>query len=76
MVIQADIQDLIQELGESERYAAALQDACQRHLDDRHQTKEALDLLRLYHHARSISPYVDTCNRSKKRRNNDQSDIT
>ncbi|XP_076459061.1 DNA fragmentation factor subunit alpha-like isoform X2 [Babylonia areolata] len=47
------------ELGESEDYARAIQDACQRHLDERQNTKEAVDLLRLYHESRKISPYVD-----------------
>eukprot|EP00745_Piridium_sociabile_P017424 TRINITY_DN26198_c0_g1_i10.p1 TRINITY_DN26198_c0_g1~~TRINITY_DN26198_c0_g1_i10.p1 ORF type:complete len:209 (+),score=35.98 TRINITY_DN26198_c0_g1_i10:47-673(+) len=48
------------ELKESEEYARAIKEACQRHLDERQRAKEAVDLLRLYHEARKISPYVDS----------------
>lgn len=58
-VLAVDVAELGRELGESEGYAKALQDACQRHLDERQQTVEALDILRLYHKARTESPYVD-----------------
>lgn len=46
-------------LGETETYAKSVQEACQRHLDDRQQTSEALQLLKLYHKAREHSPYVE-----------------
>lgn len=58
-LVDTQVSDLACELGESERYAQSVKDACQRHLDDRQNTKEAVDLLRLYHHARKVSPYVD-----------------
>ena len=58
MDLKAD--DLAHELSESDRYASAVRDACQRHLDERQKTKEAVDLLRLYHEARKVSPYVDS----------------
>ncbi|XP_070186579.1 DNA fragmentation factor subunit alpha-like isoform X2 [Littorina saxatilis] len=66
--------DLARELGETERYAHAVQDACQRHLDERQHTKEAVDLLRLYHEARKVSPYVDAPDggAGKKRRHSPQ----
>ncbi|KAL8587697.1 hypothetical protein ACOMHN_020915 [Nucella lapillus] len=65
---------LAHELGESDRYANAIRDACQRHLDERQHTKEAVDLLRLYHQARKVSPYVDTGDgpSSRKRPHNPQ----
>lgn len=46
-------------LGETPTYAASVQEACQRHLDERSQTSEAMDLLKLYHRAREHSPLVD-----------------
>lgn len=55
-------------LGETETYAGAVQEACQRHLDERLQTSEAMELLKLYHKAREHSPYVegeDTAKRQK-----------
>ncbi|KAK7507662.1 hypothetical protein BaRGS_00001597 [Batillaria attramentaria] len=76
MVLAVDVSDLAHELGESSGYAKALQDACQRHLDERQQTAEALDLLRLYHRARTESTYVEPESGagSKKRRHSpDQS---
>ena len=68
--MDVSVTELARELGESERYAQAVQDACQRHLDERQRTKEAVDLLHLYHEARKVSPYVDTDDgsSSKKRR--------
>lgn len=69
-LVDVSLAELAHELGESERYSQAVQDACQRHLDERQHTKEAVDLLRLYHEARKVSPYVDTEDSSsgKKRR--------
>lgn len=61
----ADIASLVQD---SEHYAKSLQESCQRHLDDRQQTSEALDLLRLYHSARQNSPYIGDESGSKKRK--------
>ena len=55
-------------LGETETYAWAVQEAFQRHLDERLQTSEAMELLKLYHKAREHSPYVegeDTAKRQK-----------
>ena len=47
----ADVPSLAQHLGESERFARSLQEACQRHLDERAQTTETAGLLKLYHRA-------------------------
>lgn len=73
-LVDVEVAELARELGESERYAQAIQDACQRHLDERQQTKEAVDLLHLYHKARKVSPYVDTDDSTgKKRRHSPES---
>lgn len=53
-------------LGETETYARSVKEACQRHLDERNQTSEALDLLKLYHKAREYSPYVEGETNTKK----------
>jgi len=45
-------------LQDTENYAKTVQDACQRHLDERSQTTEALNLLQLYHNARKKSPFI------------------
>ena len=45
-------------LGDTEAYAKAVQEACQRHLDEREQASEAMGLLKLYQKAREHSPYV------------------
>lgn len=55
-------------LGETETYAKSVQEACQRHLDERTQTTEAMELLKLYHKAREHSPYVDGSDDSKRAR--------
>ena len=51
--------NLAQLLGDTETYAKVVQEACQRHLDERQQTTEALELLKLYHKAREHSLYVE-----------------
>ncbi|XP_052821245.1 DNA fragmentation factor subunit alpha-like isoform X2 [Mya arenaria] len=55
-------------LGETETYAQSVQEACQRHLDERHQTTEAMELLKLYHKAREHSPYVEGEDNSKRQK--------
>ncbi|PVD35311.1 hypothetical protein C0Q70_02271 [Pomacea canaliculata] len=71
VLAEADTTELAQDLGESIVYAQSLQEACQRHLDDRVQTREAIDLLRLYSKAHSISPYVETESSKKRRHSRD-----
>ncbi|ESO88849.1 hypothetical protein LOTGIDRAFT_234417 [Lottia gigantea] len=58
-IISADSNDLCHLLQETECYVKALQEACQRHLDERQLSTEAIDLLRLYHQSRKNSPYVE-----------------
>ncbi|KAK3106261.1 hypothetical protein FSP39_016255 [Pinctada imbricata] len=53
-------------LHDTETYARAVQEACQRHLDDRNQTSQAMDLLQLYHSARQYSPYVEEGDGAKR----------
>lgn len=53
-------------LGETDAYANSVKESCQRHLDERSQTSEALDLLKLYHRAREHSPYVEGEDNSKR----------
>lgn len=60
--------NLAQLLGETETYAKSVQEACQRHLDDRQQSTEALELLKLYHKAREHSPYVEGEDTSKRKK--------
>jgi hypothetical protein len=60
--------NLAQLLGETEIYAKSVQEACQRHIDDRQQTSEALDLLKLYHKAREHSPYLEGEDTSKRQK--------
>lgn len=64
--MEADV--LASLLGETPTYAASVQEACQRHLDERSQTSEAMDLLKLYHRAREHSPYVDGDDNSKRQK--------
>ena len=65
-VVDMDTAALTQLLRDTENYAHAVQQACQRHLDERNQTSEAMDLLRLYHSARQYSPYVDESDKGKR----------
>ena len=58
---------LAQLLGDTETYAKAVQEACQRHLDEREQATEAMDLLKLYQKARENSPYVDDDDPKRKK---------
>ena len=56
-------------LNETPTYAASVKEACKQHLDERKQTTEAMDLLKLYDNARKHSPYVegeDNIKRKKK----------
>ena len=48
LLADADTSGLAKTLGESERYATSIQSACQRHLDEREETKETLALLKLF----------------------------
>ncbi|XP_041378124.1 DNA fragmentation factor subunit alpha-like [Gigantopelta aegis] len=66
-IVDVPTESLSALLQDTESYARALQDSCQRHLDERTQTTEAIDLLRLYHKARQVSPYVEN-DPSKKRK--------
>ncbi|KAL4221018.1 hypothetical protein ACF0H5_019281 [Mactra antiquata] len=65
---EMETSDLALLLGETETYAKSVQEACQRHLDDRQQTSEAMELLKLYHKAREHSPYVDGDDSTKKKK--------
>ncbi|KAJ8319814.1 hypothetical protein KUTeg_001401 [Tegillarca granosa] len=68
VVVECNLDVLAHLLNDTETYAKAVQDACQRHLDERSQTTEALDLLRLYHTARQCSPYVGDGSDAKKQK--------
>ncbi|XP_067658688.1 DNA fragmentation factor subunit alpha-like [Haliotis asinina] len=64
-IVDVSVEELASLLQDTESYAKALQDSCSRHLDERQQAAEAIDLLRLYHRARQHSPYVEA---GKKRK--------
>ncbi|GFR81156.1 DNAation factor subunit alpha [Elysia marginata] len=58
-LVDEDTLTLAQLMGESERFSKSLQDACQRHLDERAQTTETAGLLKLYHKAhQEVKPGV------------------
>ncbi|XP_060066685.1 DNA fragmentation factor subunit alpha-like [Ylistrum balloti] len=57
-VIDLSVPALANLLHDTESYAEAVQEACQRHLDERMQTSEAMDLLRLYHTSRQNSNLI------------------
>lgn len=59
VIVEMDVALLAHLLQDTENFAKSIQEACQRHLDERTQTAEAMDLLRLYHTARQSSPYVE-----------------
>lgn len=59
LIVEMDVALLAHLLQDTENFAKSIQEACQRHLDERTQTAEAMDLLRLYHTARQSSPYVE-----------------
>lgn len=59
---------LAQLLCDTETYATVVQEACQRHLDEREQATEAMDLLKLYQKAREQSPYVGDDDPKRKRK--------
>ncbi|XP_056013642.1 DNA fragmentation factor subunit alpha-like isoform X3 [Ostrea edulis] len=59
VIVDIDVSMLAHLLQDTENFAKSIQEACQRHLDERMQTSEAMDLLRLYHTARQSSPYVE-----------------
>ncbi|XP_064599201.1 DNA fragmentation factor subunit alpha-like [Liolophura sinensis] len=67
-VIDMTVDELCSLLQDTRDFAQSLQSACQRHLDERQQTAEAIDLLRLYHKARQFSPYVGGESDTKKRK--------
>ena len=54
-------------LCDTETYAKSVQEACQRHLDEREQATEAMDLLKLYQKARDHSPYVGDDDQKRKK---------
>lgn len=58
---------LAQLLSDTETYAKSVQEACQRHLDEREQATEAMDLLKLYQKAREHSPYVGDDDSKRKK---------
>jgi hypothetical protein len=55
-------------LQDTVNYAKTVQEACQRHLDERLQTTEALDLLQLYHNARKKSPFIGEDDSGKRQK--------
>lgn len=59
VIVDMNVAVLAHLLQDTENFAKSIQEACQRHLDERTQTAEAMDLLRLYHTARQTSPYVE-----------------
>nr|XP_022343428.1 DNA fragmentation factor subunit alpha-like [Crassostrea virginica] len=59
VIVDMNVAMLAHLLQDTENFAKSIQEACQRHLDERTQTAEAMDLLRLYHTARQTSPYVE-----------------
>jgi len=63
-----DVGTLASLLGETEVYAGSVREACQRHLDERAQTSEAMELLKLYHRAREHSPYVEGEDKGKRQK--------
>ncbi|OPL22014.1 DNA fragmentation factor, 45 kD, alpha subunit [Mytilus galloprovincialis] len=58
LIVDLAIGHLAHLLQDTENYAKTVQEACQRHLDERSQTTQALDLLQLYHNARQNSPFI------------------
>ncbi|XP_061197838.1 DNA fragmentation factor subunit alpha-like [Saccostrea echinata] len=67
VIVDMDISVLAHLLQDTENFAKSIQEACQRHLDERSQTSEAMDLLRLYHTARQSSPYVEDTGPKRKK---------
>ncbi|OWF41252.1 DNA fragmentation factor subunit alpha-like [Mizuhopecten yessoensis] len=66
-VIDLSVPALASLLHDTESFAEAVQEACQRHLDERTQTSEAMDLLRLYHTSRQKSNLIIGEDSSSKR---------
>ncbi|XP_077998208.1 DNA fragmentation factor subunit alpha-like [Glandiceps talaboti] len=52
LVVACDTYTLASLVENTEEFASALQNACQRYLDDRESATEAVELLKLYHRAR------------------------
>ncbi|XP_062618704.1 DNA fragmentation factor subunit alpha-like [Saccostrea cucullata] len=67
IIVGMDVPMLANLLQDTENFAKSIQEACQRHLDERNQTSEAMDLLRLYHTARQSSPYVEDTGPKRKK---------
>lgn len=67
-VVDMNVPALASLLQDTESYAEAIQEACQRHLDERTQTSEAMDLLRLYHASRQKSTLIIGEDSASKRR--------
>lgn len=66
-VVDLSVPALASLLHDTESFAEAVQEACQRHLDERMQTSEAMDLLRLYHTSRQNSNLIIGEDSSAKR---------
>ncbi|XP_002733830.1 DNA fragmentation factor subunit alpha-like [Saccoglossus kowalevskii] len=52
VMVDCDIKTLARLLNNTEEFASALSNACQRYMDDRQSSIEAVEILRLYHKAR------------------------
>ncbi|CAL1543319.1 unnamed protein product [Lymnaea stagnalis] len=70
-LVDADTEQLAQLLDSSKSIVSSIQDGCQRHLDDRAQTKEALELLKLYHEANQHTPHINNTDKKRKFDEND-----
>uniref|UniRef100_A0A0B7BI66 CIDE-N domain-containing protein n=2 Tax=Arion vulgaris TaxID=1028688 RepID=A0A0B7BI66_9EUPU len=55
LLVDSDTSTLAHLMGRTERYARGVQASCQCHLDELARDKETMDILKLYHHARSAS---------------------
>lgn len=68
LIVDLPVSHLAHLLQDTENYAKTVQEACQRHLDERSQTTQALDLLQLYHNARQNSPFIGETDDTKRQK--------
>ena len=67
-IIDYDSAQLAHYFGGNSRFAKSLQEGCQRHLDDRSQTSEVINLLKTFHKIHSEVGEVDGAGEAKRRR--------
>lgn len=66
LLVDTDTEELAQLLGSPKSNVESIQDACQRHLDEKAEAKEALEILKLYHSANGHTSHSNNSDKKRK----------